>query len=174
VIGRLVAVKWVRFMSESVFTRLAVAFALLAYCASVIPLSLGPWSVFFGVPFSIWTTSPVFWWFAWAMRRRGSADMRRAALSVGVVLAPAYAGFTALAWYAAHRSSTGGVALLTLPLLLLILTILVTSVVGACARRGEPAAIARSPYDDTQALARDLARVAGKRAERARRKGRMT
>ena len=158
-------------MSESAFARVAAGFLLVAYCISVIPLSFGPWSVFFGVPFALWTTSPVFWWFGWAMRTRRSPDMRKTALSVGVVLALAYVGSTALAWHAAHISSTGGMAFLTLPFLLLVLTIATTSIVGATERRGEPRPII-SPDDEAEAMARDLARVDAKRAERARRKAR--
>jgi hypothetical protein len=91
---------------------------------------------------------------------------------MGVVLALAYLGFHLLAWHAAHISSTGGLAYLTLPFLLLIVTITATSIAGAIARRGEPRAIERTPDDETQAIARDLARVEAKRTERARRKAR--
>jgi cytochrome bd-type quinol oxidase subunit 2 len=139
---------------------------LLAYVLSVVLLSLASRSVVIGMLFAVWTTSPILWWFGWATRNQQSAAMREAAMTIAVVLGPAYLGFHARAWYAIHISSTGAIGYLTLPFLLLILTIAATSIAGAAARRGQPRPIRRSPDDEARALARDLARVDAKRAKR--------
>jgi hypothetical protein len=92
----------------------------------------------------------------------------RTAWVLGIAVAAAFLGAHVLSWYAVHTSSTGGMAYLTLPFVLLLLTIVSTSICDAASRH-EPTDDRRGEMDEVSAMARDLARRDARRAARARR-----
>jgi hypothetical protein len=116
-------------MSQSLFRRIAIAFAVLAYGVSAVILWRVTGAVAPGAVFALWSTFPVFWWLRWALHLTDpSPAHQRAILIVGAVLAVAFVLFHLLAWSAVNSSSTGGFAYITIPFFLLIGTVVAISI----------------------------------------------
>jgi hypothetical protein len=166
-------------VSETRFTRLVVACAIVAYVVAVVVLRGGV-GLGGAMVLAIWSTTPVFWWATWALihKARGK-DQRDTLLFVGGLVGLGYAVLLlVLRTIPDTESSTAVIGYFTLPLLLLFFTIVTTMIGGAAVRsatrREQPLpVIVLSPAEtEAQAMARDLARIDAKRAERANRKRR--
>jgi hypothetical protein len=124
--------------SKAAFAWLIALLALAGYAVSAGALlaSVAEGDLAFALGAGAWCTLPVLWWAAWAsltcLRHPGR---RGAVLTVGSLLAGAFAIFHALAWSAAHSdSSTGAFGYVTIPPVLLVGTIVTTCIVSGSLR----------------------------------------
>lgn len=122
-------------------SRMQYAGAVAAYVLVAFGLTAALLSQQYGAgaaSFAIWCTSPVFWWACWAMRRRSrSRAYQRSAFVIAALLAVALPLFHVVATSAAQSSSAGGMAYLTIPLVLLVATMIATWAGGAAASISE-------------------------------------
>lgn len=141
-------------MTQARYRKLVAAFVVLAYVYSVAMLYVVTESVPAALGLAVWTNLAVCWWLGWALMHESKGKAHHdVVLAVGAILAVALVCFQVLALVAVHKSSTGGLAYVTGPFVMLFGTIVATCIGGAVARNSAAirAAAEREAEDDPQA-----------------------
>lgn len=126
-------------MSPTRFSRLVVAVTLVAYGVAVAVL-LPAFPVFDSFGLGAWTALSMFWWMWWALDHKGRGkEHQEIVLGVGAFVGLGFIILEYVLWgIPSNPSSTAPLGYVTLPFLLLILTIAAVAIGGAIARDATP------------------------------------